>query len=68
MKKNLSTIMAVTAALSMLFIAGPVMAGTSGDTGGDIPAIRTIDSVVVDGAMNDAFFSGLTTGDYDTGY
>lgn len=68
MRKSLSTIMAIVAALSMLFIAGPVMAGTSGNTGGDIPAIRTIDTVVVNSAMGDTFFSGLVTGDYDTGY
>jgi len=68
MKKRLSTIMAVAAALSMLFIAGPVMAGTSGDTSGDIPAIRTIDSVAVDTAEMVGTFYDLVTGDYATGY
>ena len=39
MKKRLSTLMAIVAALSMLFIAGPVMAGTTAPTntvGGDV--------------------------------
>jgi hypothetical protein len=69
MKKQLQSLMAIVAVLGMVFAAGPVMAGTAGDTGGSIPAIRTIDSVVVDTAeMTGTFFSGLVTGDYDTGY
>ena len=67
MRKNLLSLMAIVMALGMIFMAGPVMA-ESGDTGGSIPAIRTIDSVSVAGEMTDTFFSGLTTADYDTGY
>lgn len=67
MKKNLLSLMAIVAALGMVFIAGPVLA-ESGDTGGSIPAIRTIDSISVAGEMTGTFFAGLTTADYDTGY
>jgi hypothetical protein len=67
MKKSLFTLM--VGVMALVFTAGPVMAGTSGDAGGSIPAIRTIDSVVVDtGEMAGTFFSGLSTADYDTGY
>lgn len=66
--KNLVRLMAIVAALGMVFITGPVMAGTQGDTGGSIPVIVTIDSISVNGEMTGSFFSGLTTADYDTGF
>ena len=48
MRKRLSTIMAILVALSMVFIAGPVMAGDK--------AIQTVSFVV--GAINDISVSG----------
>lgn len=68
MRKRLSTIMAIVAALSMLFIAGPAMAGTSGNIGGDIPDVRAIDSVSVGDAMTGTYFTGINVDDYALGY
>jgi hypothetical protein len=68
MKKRLLTLMAIVMALGMVFIAGPVLAGTSGNIGGGIPDVRVIDSVNVDDAMIGAYFTGIDVDDYALGY
>ena len=73
MKKRLMNLIAIVAALGMVFMAGPVMAAETegsdvdGNIGGTIPTIRSFDSVVAGGTMNNTFFTALTDSDYNTG-
>ena len=68
MKKRLMNLMAIMVALGMVFMAGPVLAETSGNIGGDIPDVRVIDSVSVDGAMIGTYFTNIAVGDYALGH